>query len=148
MINHSTFASLQNTTLAPKTPVNFPSMGPTIYIFCKDFPGCHPKTARPLQLPLFQTLAPDVVTVREVGGTLAPLWPSYIEPGRTRALLYVVDASAPETLGAATLHLGRRGDKIIERSGRIFDLGFRILLLPGNSHKILANGLVHSSNRK
>ena len=53
----------------------------------------------------FQPLPPDCVTIREVGGALAPLWHSYIEPGRTRALLYVVDASAPEALGAATLHL-------------------------------------------
>ena len=31
-----------------------------------------------------QTLPPDVVTIREVGGKMAPLWHSYIEPGRTK----------------------------------------------------------------
>jgi hypothetical protein len=40
-----------------------------------------------------------------VGGVMAPIWQSYIEPGKTNAILYVVDASSPETLGASTIHL-------------------------------------------
>lgn len=36
---------------------------------------------------------------------MAPIWQSYIEPGKTNAILYVVDASSPETLGASTIHL-------------------------------------------
>ncbi len=68
----------------------------------------------------------DVVVIREVGGSMAPLWHSYIEPGllrqlsysvalflncfftptaKTRGVLYVVDASCPETIGAATIYL-------------------------------------------
>jgi hypothetical protein len=45
------------------------------------------------------------VVIREVGGSMAPLWHTFIEPGKTRALLYVVNASSPETVGAATIHL-------------------------------------------
>lgn len=52
-----------------------------------------------------QTAPPDSVVVREVGGTLAPLWHTYIEPGRTKAILYTVDSSSPECIGAATIHL-------------------------------------------
>ena len=36
---------------------------------------------------------------------MAPLWHTFVEPGKTRALLYVVDASSPETVGIATIHL-------------------------------------------
>ena len=36
---------------------------------------------------------------------MAPIWQSYIEPGKTNAILYVVDASSPETLGTSTIHL-------------------------------------------
>ena len=36
---------------------------------------------------------------------MAPIWKSYIEPGKTNAILYVVDTSSPETLGASTIHL-------------------------------------------
>ena len=36
---------------------------------------------------------------------MAPLWPSYIESGKTKGVLYVVDASRPETIGAATIYL-------------------------------------------
>ena len=54
---------------------------------------------------LNQETEPECVVVREVGGSMAPLWHSYIESGRTRAVLYVVDASSPETVGASTIHL-------------------------------------------
>ena len=47
----------------------------------------------------------EVVIIREVGGVMAPIWQSYIEPGKTNAILYVVDASSPETLGTSTIHL-------------------------------------------
>ena len=36
---------------------------------------------------------------------MAPIWPSYVEPGRTRGILYVVDSSSPETIGASTVRL-------------------------------------------
>ena len=36
---------------------------------------------------------------------MAPIWQSYVEPGKTNAILYVVDASSPETLGTSTIHL-------------------------------------------
>lgn len=42
--------------------------------------------------------------VREVGGAMAPIWSSFVEPGKTRAVLYVVDSSSPETIGSATVH--------------------------------------------
>ena len=45
------------------------------------------------------------MVIREVGGVMAPIWKSYIEPGKTNAILYVVDTSSPETLGASTIHL-------------------------------------------
>ena len=35
---------------------------------------------------------------------MAPIWSSFVEPGKTRGVLYVVDASSPETIGAATVH--------------------------------------------
>ena len=47
----------------------------------------------------------EIVVIREVGGVMAPIWKSYIEPGKTNAILYVVDTSSPETLGASTIHL-------------------------------------------
>ena len=47
----------------------------------------------------------EVVIIREVGGVMAPIWSSYIEPGKTNAILYVVDTSSPETLGSSTIHL-------------------------------------------
>ena len=47
----------------------------------------------------------EVVIIREVGGVMAPIWQSYVEPGKTNAILYVVDASSPETLGTSTIHL-------------------------------------------
>lgn len=43
--------------------------------------------------------------VREVGGSMAPIWASFIESGKTKAVLYVVDASSPETIGASTVQL-------------------------------------------
>ena len=36
---------------------------------------------------------------------MAPLWHTFVEPGKTKALLYVVDASSPETIGISTIHL-------------------------------------------
>ena len=36
---------------------------------------------------------------------MAPIWSSYLEKNRTSAMLYVVDASSPEKVGAATIHL-------------------------------------------
>ena len=45
------------------------------------------------------------MVLREVGGSMAPLWHTFVEPGKTRALLYVVDASSPETVGISTIHL-------------------------------------------
>ena len=38
-------------------------------------------------------------------GALAPIWSSFVEPGKTRAILYVVDSSSPETISSATIHL-------------------------------------------
>ena len=35
---------------------------------------------------------------------MAPIWSSYIEPGKTQ-VLYIIDSSAPEHIGAATIHL-------------------------------------------
>ena len=48
---------------------------------------------------------PEVVTVRELGGVMAPIWNSYIQSGKTKAILYVVDTSSPESLGASTIQL-------------------------------------------
>lgn len=48
------------------------------------------------------------VLVREVGGSMAPLWKNFLEPSASnshRALLYVVDVSAPEKIGSSTIHL-------------------------------------------
>ncbi len=45
------------------------------------------------------------VIVREIGGAVAPLWKSYVDCGTSKAILYVVDASAPEMIGSATIHL-------------------------------------------
>lgn len=36
---------------------------------------------------------------------MTPLLHSFIEPGKTKAILYVIDSSSPETLGAATIYL-------------------------------------------
>ena len=36
---------------------------------------------------------------------MAPIWSSFVEPGKTRAILYVVDTSSPETISEATIHL-------------------------------------------
>jgi hypothetical protein len=36
---------------------------------------------------------------------VAPLWGSFIDTGSTKAVLFVVDASAPEKLGTSTVHL-------------------------------------------
>ena len=47
----------------------------------------------------------EKAVVREVGGAMAPIWSSFVEPGKTHAILYVVDASSPETIAAATIHL-------------------------------------------
>ncbi|CAB4068767.1 unnamed protein product [Lepeophtheirus salmonis] len=47
----------------------------------------------------------DIIVVREIGGTMVQLWPSFIEPINTRGILYVIDASEPESLGKATIHL-------------------------------------------
>ncbi len=34
---------------------------------------------------------------------MAPIWSSFVEPGKTKAVLYVVDTSSPETIGASTV---------------------------------------------
>ena len=47
----------------------------------------------------------EIVTIREVGGAMAPIWNSYVEPAKTNAILYVVDSSSPETIGASTIQL-------------------------------------------
>lgn len=52
-----------------------------------------------------QTLPPEEVVIREVGGTLAPIWHSYVESGAMKGILYLVDASNPETIGASTLYM-------------------------------------------
>ena len=52
-----------------------------------------------------QLLPEEKVTVREIGGTMAPIWSSFVESGRVSAVMYVVDASSPETIGTATIHL-------------------------------------------
>ena len=51
------------------------------------------------------TTPQEVVVIREVGGCMAPIWSSYVEPGRTNAIMYVVDASCPEKIATATIHL-------------------------------------------
>ncbi len=56
------------------------------------------------QLILVILLCAEVV-VREIGGAIAPLWRAYTEAGSTKAILYVVDASAPEKIGSSTIHL-------------------------------------------
>ena len=43
--------------------------------------------------------------VREIGGSISPLWKSYLDSGSPKAILYVVDASAPEMIGSSTIHL-------------------------------------------
>lgn len=43
--------------------------------------------------------------VREVGGAMAPIWSSFVESGKTKAVLYVVDTSSPETIAASTVQL-------------------------------------------
>ncbi|XP_059090595.1 ADP-ribosylation factor-like protein 16 [Tigriopus californicus] len=52
-----------------------------------------------------QTLPPEEIIIREVGGTLAPLWHSYVESGNIKGILFLVDASSPETIGASTLYI-------------------------------------------
>jgi len=44
------------------------------------------------------------VTVREIGGSMSPIWNSMVEPGRTQ-ILYCVDSSDPMMIGAATISL-------------------------------------------
>merc|ERR1712045_303034 len=51
-----------------------------------------------------QNTPPDVVSLREVGGSMAPLWKNMIESGKTQ-IIYCVDASSPERIGAATINL-------------------------------------------
>ncbi|XP_023329318.1 ADP-ribosylation factor-like protein 16 [Eurytemora carolleeae] len=46
----------------------------------------------------------DSVRVREIGGTMSPLWGNFVEAGRTQ-VIYVVDVSAPEKIGPATIDL-------------------------------------------
>ena len=36
---------------------------------------------------------------------MAPIWGSYVEKNRTTAILFLVDASSPECIGSATIHL-------------------------------------------
>ena len=45
-----------------------------------------------------------MIFVREVGGSMAPLWKNMIESGKTQ-IIYCVDASAPERVGQATINL-------------------------------------------
>merc|ERR1711997_546191 len=47
----------------------------------------------------------DKFCFREVGGSMAQIWSSFVEPGRTKAVLYVVDSSAPEAIGQSTINL-------------------------------------------
>ena len=36
---------------------------------------------------------------------MAPIWSSYVEKNRTSAIMFLVDSSSPEIVGAATIHL-------------------------------------------
>ena len=62
-------------------------------------------------------LPPDTVNVREIGGessgidkltiaagSMSPIWKNMVESGKTQ-ILYCVDSSAPERIGAATINL-------------------------------------------
>ena len=51
-----------------------------------------------------QDQPPDVVSIREIGGTMAPIWKNMVESGKTQ-IIYCVDASAPEKIGNATINL-------------------------------------------
>lgn len=78
-----------------KTPVTTPTMGTdllTLYQADKS------KVSRGQE--------EDHAYIREVGGAMAPIWSSsVVESGKTKAVLYVVDSSSPENIGASTVHL-------------------------------------------
>lgn len=90
-----------------KTMTNGATAATTTLVNTPTFPtvGTNLVTLTKQRVKKNQTLAPDQVIVREVGGSMAPLWHTFVEPGKTKAILYVVDASSPETVGAATIYL-------------------------------------------
>ena len=47
---------------------------------------------------------------------MAPIWGSYVEKGRTSAILFVVDSSCPECIGSATIHLVNILDHVLTRN--------------------------------
>ncbi|XP_007958000.1 ADP-ribosylation factor-like protein 16 [Orycteropus afer afer] len=65
--------------------------------------GDPPPTRPTVGTNLTDIVAQKKITIRELGGCMSPIWPSYY--GTCRALLFVLDASDPTQLSASCAHL-------------------------------------------
>ncbi|XP_006869569.1 PREDICTED: ADP-ribosylation factor-like protein 16-like [Chrysochloris asiatica] len=65
--------------------------------------GDPPPTRPTVGTDLTDIMVNRQLTIRELGGCMGPIWPSYY--GNCRALLFVLDASNPTQLSASCAHL-------------------------------------------
>ncbi|XP_058140873.1 ADP-ribosylation factor-like protein 16 [Dasypus novemcinctus] len=65
--------------------------------------GAPPPTWPTVGTDLTDIVVQRTITIRELGGCMGPVWPSYY--GNCRALLFMVDASNPTQLSASCAHL-------------------------------------------
>ncbi|KAM6245624.1 LOW QUALITY PROTEIN: ADP-ribosylation factor-like protein 16 [Porphyrio hochstetteri] len=89
----------------PPSPSRLPSRPPAAQLSAEGAAelGKPPATLPTVGTNLTDLRLPRKVTVRELGGCMGPIWPSYY--GECGALLFVIDAASPTQVSASCVQL-------------------------------------------